>query len=369
MNKEAKYDLSMMQSLMERMDKHLTINESKNAKMNSLAKNGLILENRDGVFQSDNVTYSLSTPDELIKALSKPGMSPNNSWFVTVGYISKYEKLGKKAIKSGVDSFNQKDVDDARALNSKWLNGILDNQTQNKKGQIVNPFREDSYSNYIVEVSLTQLMYGRGDAYGKEKDAVYADLAQYQKDNPEDVKHYMEANGIVNFIDQAYRSKGDTSTEIPNTRARQRADGGYEISFNTPKTAFKKLRQAYFIITDEDNIQPISREEAVAYANLYGVESVAKPSQNPDTVVAKVDDAIKQIKLKHHGDTTWTNYNLDSVFLLNFTTEENGRLKLQYYNPDAIVEFVKGRDLKKGTVPSRKTSPGVFKKHLDDFRN
>ena len=368
MNKEAKYDLSMMQSLMERMDKHLTLNESKAAKVNSLNKNGLVLEDREGTVQFDNVTKSLSSPNELITALSSPGMSPADSWYVTVGYISKYEKLGKKSIKTAVDNFDPTAVNNARGLNSDWLNGILDNQVQNKKGQISNPFREDSYTNFIVEVSVARLMYGRGKAYGAEKEKVMADLDQYQREHPEDVQHYMDVNGLVSFSDQAYRAKADSTTEVPNTRARQRADGGYEISFNTPKSVFKKLAQLYFVITDEDNIKQISKEEAEAYANLYGVESVAKPSQNPDAVVAKIDDEIKKIKQTHHGDTIWTNYNLDSIFLLNFSTEENGRQKLQYYNPDAIVEFVKGRELKKGTVPSRRTNPGIFEPHLKGLR-
>lgn len=368
MNKESKYELSMMQSLMERMDKHLTMNESKASKINTLKENGLVLEDRLGTVDFDNVTKSLSTPQELISALASPGMSPANSWYVTVGYISKYEKLGKKSIKTAVDSFDQTAVDNARGLNSEWLNNILDNPVQNKKGQISNPFREDSYTNYIVEVSVARLMYGRGKAYGEEKQKVLKDLEQYQREHPEDVEHYMEVNGLASFADQAYRMKTDNTTEVPNTRARQRADGGYEISFNTPKSVFKKLAQLYFVITDENSIKQISKEEAEAYANLYGVESVAKPSQNPDAVVAKIDDEIKRIKQLHHGDTTWTNYNLDSIFLLNFTTEENGRQKLQYYNPNAIVEFVKGRELKKGTVPSRRTKPGIFEPHLSGLR-
>ena len=371
MNKESKTELAQMLSLMERMDCHLTKEEADAAITRKLINENVIPEeDRYNEITMDGNTYKLDSPEHLIQALTKKGISPKKSWYVTIGYVKSFDKLGNstKNIKSAVDSFNDDDVNAARGLNSPWLNNMLDNQITNKKGQITNPYMTDSYTNYIAEVSLIRLMYGRNEEYAKQKSNVQAALAQYEKDNPDDVAHYKEANNIVDFARQGYDDARQTSwTKIPDVNGNEFDDGSYELQFNTPKSVFKKIETKYFLITDEDNISEISAAEAEAYAKLYGVEPTHR-APNSDTVIAKIDADIKKIKAQHHGGDVWTRYPLDGVFLMNFSEGEDSSIKLQYYNPNAIVRFVKGRQLKSGTIPSRYTSKGAFASHFDKLK-
>lgn len=362
MNKETKSELAQMMSLMERMDRHYTSSQANALVESKLISEGLMeVEDRANEISLDGNTYKLDSPERLIQALSKKGISPKKSWYVTLGYVESFAKLGNKNIKSAVDSFNQTDVDDARALNSPWLNNMLDNQVTNKKGQITNPYVTDSYTNYIAEVSLIRLMYGRNDEYGVQKNNVKAALAKYRQDNPDNVQHYMDVNGLIDFANQGYDDdRADNTSKIQDTNAKQNADGSYTLHFNTPKTVFKKIKKLYFVISDENTIKEISEAEANAYARLYGMET-AHRAPNPDAVIAQVDKDIKQIKAQYHGGDVWTQYPLNSVFLMNFTTGDNSDIKLQYFNPNAIVRFVKGRTLKSGNVPSRYTTAGTFK--------
>ena len=371
MNKETKEELSKMQSLMERMNKHYTKTEAEENKTKFLNE-ALEETGRDSVYTHDNLAYNLSSPEELIQALTTDGISPKKSWFVTLGYIKGFKELGKKKISSSIEKYGDDEINVIRNMDSPRLNDILNNpQTVEKgrnKGKIINPYMPDSYSNFIVEASIIRLMYGRNDEYFKQKDATKRELAQYQNDNPDDVKHYMTSKGLMDFVDQSYDdARADTTTHVPGTNVFQKQNGAYEMRFNTPKGVFQKLKTQYFLITDEDTVEPISKEEAEAYANLYGVVSAKK--EETDEIIAKVKKDIDEIKARNHKGDIWGRYDLDGVFFMNFSEGNDSKKKLQYYNPNAIVEFVKGRELKSGTVPSRRLTNGVMKPHFDKIIN
>ena len=381
MQKESKVQLTQMMSLMERMDKHYTNDQAALLTENKLREKNLLKESVDEVDRNtdveiDNNVYVLNDPEELVKVMSKPDMSPAKGWFVTLGYVEGFSKLGSKKIASNITGFDSEVVDRVKGLGFDRLNNIIDNpkiiDKGKTKGNISNPYMPDSFSNFIVRVDKLQLMYGRNEEYGKQKQSVENDLAAYQEQNPEDVKHYaeyMDANGrpIIDFAKQAYDdARGTSKTQVPGTNIYQYNDGSYEMSFNTPLKAFKRLKTSYFLITDENTIEEISEDEVKAYADLFGVE-VTKKVADMDEIVSKVDKFIKDTKQKYHGGDAWTQYKLNSIFLMNFATAD-GRQKLQYYNPNAIVRFVKGRELKSGTVPSRYTTSGVFKPHLEKFK-
>lgn len=76
MNKEAKYDLAMMQSLMERMDKHLTLNESNNLKENLLKEHG--------INEAASSWRYVAGPDEFYDILT----DVSDGRRVTFGYVS-----------------------------------------------------------------------------------------------------------------------------------------------------------------------------------------------------------------------------------------------------------------------------------------
>lgn len=362
---------------MNRMGRHLTASQAEAYERKYI--NESIGEDikRSGVYQTDNIAHSLSTPEELITALTNDEISPKKSWFVTIGYIKGFDKLGNKKIGTSISKFDDDASVAARALNNDRLNTILDNPTiidkGRNKGSISNPYMPSTGTNYIVEASIIRLMYGRNDAYAAQKDAVKRDLAQYMSDNPDDVKYYMTnhtdryGHHLIDFVDQSYDdARADTTTKIPGTNAFQKADGTYGMRFNTPKGIFKKLKTQYFLITDENTVEPISKEEAEAYANLYGTIPTKTPET--DAIIAKVKKDIEDIKLKNHKGDVWTNYDLDSVFFMNFAEGENSKNKLQYYNPDAIVEFVKEKESKKtGISPARRLASGVMKPHFDAF--
>lgn len=380
MDKGTKKQLVQMQSLMERMEKHYTKYQAAELTKQKLINENLWSEggkaNRDTAVQMDNNVYSLSDPNELMLVLSKKEMTPAKNWFVTLGYVEGFTKLGSKKIANNIASFNPEVSDRIKGLGFDRLNSIIDNPTIIDKGQnkgnIRNPYMPDSNSNFIVRVDKLQLMYGRNEEYGKQKQNVQNDLETYQSENPEDVKHYAEymasiGKPILDFPKQSYDdARASHKTKVPNTNAYQYDDGSYELSFNTPLKAFKRLKTSYFLITDENTIEEISEEEVKAYGELFGVE-VTKKVADTDEIVARVDKFIKDTKEKHHGGDLWTQYKLDSIFLLNFATE-GGRQKLQYYNPNAVVRFVKGRELKSGTIPSRYTTAGVFTPHLEKMK-
>lgn len=381
MQKESKVQLSKMMSLMERMDRHYTNDQAKILLENDLRSKNLLNEeieeaDRSTAVQIDNNTYSLSDPNELVRVMSKEDMTPAKGWFVTLGYVEGFSKLGNKKIANNVGSFNKEVSDKVKGLGFDRLNNIIDNPTiidkGKTKGNISNPYMPDSYSNFIVRVDKIQLMYGRNEEYGKQKQNVQNDLAAYQEQNPEDIKHYSEymaskGRPILDFPTQSYDdARATQKTRIPNTNIYQYDDGSYEMSFNTPLKAFKRLKTAYFLITDENTIEEISEEEAKAYGELFGVE-VTKKVADTDEIVKRVDKFIKDTKQKYHSGDLWTQYKLNSIFLLNFATED-GRQKLQYYNPNAVVRFVKGRELKSGNIPSRYTASGVFKPHLEKMK-
>lgn len=370
LEKESKKKIVEMLSLVERMDKHCTKNESSILLENKMIKEGL--NDRSNVAIVDNVAHSINNPEELIKIMSKEDMTPSKGWYVTLGYVEGFSKLGKKKISNNIDPANITDDLKTRlkGLGHDRINKIIDNpqiiDKGRSKGNVRNPYMPDSYSNYIVRVDKIRLMYGRNEEYGKQKDAVKQDLAKYQQEHPDEVQYYMDNNSMIDFASQSYDdARATTKRKIPNTNVYQYDDNSYEFNFNTPKSVYSRLKTSYFLITDENNIEEISESEAQAYAELFGVEETHK-TQN-DAIIKQVEDAIKDIKTRHHGGDIWTKYKLDSIFLLNFASEE-GNQKLQYYNPNAIVRFVKGRELKSGTVPSRYTTPGVFKSHLEKMK-
>lgn len=377
MKQEAQNELKQMQMLMERMDKHYTQREVE-ALNESLFETSKV--SRNNFTQMDGTTYNLSTPEELIQTLSKKGFSPKRGWFVTLGYVKRLNKLGDKEIKGSVESFDDSSVESARSIGSERINGLIDNpqyiEKGKGKGNIRNPYMPNSKSNYIVEVSIMTLMYGRNDVWGKQKEMVKNDLARYQSENPEDVQYYMDTYNsnprnanrqMISFADQSYDdARAKNYDNVPDTNIKHYLNGKYEFSFNTPKGIFKKAKTQYYLITDEDNIEPISKEEVKAYANLYGV--IPQKKVETDEIFAKVKNAIEDAKLKNHKGDVWTTYDLDSVFLMNFTPEDGNGSKLQYYNPNAIVEFVEQNELKSGTVPARRTTPGAMSKYFDTLK-
>lgn len=368
MKREFNKELNKAQSLMERMEQHLTLTEAHRLYEKD--------DERNDTVSMDGNVYELNNPKQLIQLLSKEGYSPKKSWYVTLGYVKKFDKLGNKTIRGSVDAFNQDDVDYAKSLNSDMLNSLVDNP-QMSRGKISNPY-VDSYSNYIVEVQVLRLMYGRNEEYGIQKQNVKNALGKYQDENPELVQNYLQKKGLIDFTGQSYDdARANNFEKIPNVNGKQRVSGvdangnnvygDFQLNFNTPKTVYKKLRSAYFIIKDEGSIEEISADEANAYARLYGVTPVSRVN-NDEADVQAVDKAIKDIKAQYHGGDVWTNYSLDSVFLLKFSLGNDNNNKLIYYNPNAIVEFVKSKDLKSGSVPSRRTNAGVFKPHFDRLK-
>lgn len=319
----------------------------------------------------DNQAIQVKTPEDLITVLTKEDMSPKKTWFVTLGYVSKFDKLGDKKISSSIEKFNDNDINSARELNDQILNNILDNPQMNKKGKIMNPYMTDSYTNYIVQAKIVSLQYGGTEAYGRQKKEVENELNKYQEENPEKVKEYLDAKGYQDFVGQSYDDARATSkVKVDNINAHQYDNGEYELNFFTPKTIYKELETKYFLIKEDDEnntkIEEISADVAKSYANLFGVIPVKRETEGNE-VVKEVDDVIRQIKEKHHGARLYTQYNLNSVFLLNFATE-GGRQKLRYYNPDAVVRYVKGRDLKTKSIPSRYTTKGAFSKYFDAMK-
>jgi hypothetical protein len=383
MQKESKVQLSKMMSLMERMDKHYTNDQAKVLLENDLRSKNLLKEeieeaDRGTAVQIDNNTYSLSDPEELVRVLSKKDMTPQKGWFVTMGYVCGVTELGDKQIQKGVDSFEPGSPERVKSLGFDRLNNIIDNPTiidkGINKGKIKNPYMPDSNSNFIVKVEKIQLMYGRNEEYGKRKQDVEHDLEAYQHENPEDVQHYIDyvANRpknpyqITSFPQQAYGMKSDNRTRVPNTNIFQYPDGSYEMDFNTPLKVYKRLKVAYFLINDENNIEEITPEEVKAYVDLFGVKANKKVA-NEDEIVARVEKFINDTKTKRHNGDLYNHYKLNSIFLLNFATED-GRQKLQFYNPNAVVRFVKGKELKSGITPSRYTASGLLKPHLEKMK-
>lgn len=382
MDKGTKKQLVQMQSLMERMDKHYTKYQAAELTKQKLINENLWSEggkvNRDTVVQMDNNTYSLSNPEELVRVMSQEDMTPKKNWFVTLGYVCGVTELGDKEIKNNVQSFDPETAKQIKTLGFDRLNNIIDNPSiidkGTTKGNIRNPYMPDSYSNFIVKVEKLKLMYGRGEEYGKQKQGVEQDLEIYQRENPEDVQHYIDyvANKpknpyqITSFPQQAYGMKSDKRTRVPDTNIYQYPDGSYEMDFNTPLKVYKRLKVAYYLITDENNIEEITPEEVKAYVELFGVKAKEKVASE-DEIVARVENFINDTKKKRHNGDLYNHYKLNSIFLLNFATEE-GRQKLQFYNPNAIVRFVKGRELKSGNVPSRYTAAGLFTPHLEKMK-
>lgn len=317
----------------------------------------------------DGMAYNLNSPQELVNTLSKAGFSPKKSWFVTLGYVNGVTKLGNKSVSSAVEKFDDDTVNNARSLNSPFLNDLIDNpQTVEKginKGKINNPY-SDSYSNFIIEASIVRLQFGRQGSYADEKNAALADIEQYEKDNPEDVAYYKEKMGLVaGLADQAYDdARNDKSVHVPNTPLYQKDidSDKYEMRFNTPQNIFNKTKSAYFLVKDENTVVPLTQQEVESYINLFGV--IKSKKVEDDAIIAKVKKTISDIKTKHHGANIFTKYDLDKIFLMNFTAENDPDTKLQYYNPDVIINFVKGRSLKSGDIPGRQLAQGVMTPHL-----
>lgn len=333
-------------------------------------------KDRNDIGMLDNQAIQLNTPESLVQYLSKnEQMSPQKSWFVTVGYVKNFEKLGDKEIQKSVEKIGDEEISYARGLNSKHLNKLIDSPQLNKKGSIINPYRSDVYSNYVVQIDVISLMYGRNDEWAKQKTAVKNDLEQYQRDNKDKVDYYLshkvDKDGnpmIVDFANQSYDdARANRYEKVPNTNIKHHDDGSYSINFNTPKTVFKKLRSKYLLITDENTIEELTKEELDAYVRIYGVVPVKKESGGDETV-KEVDKIIKDIKSKHSGGDVWTNYKLDRIFMMNFTTKGSHQ-PLQYYNEDVIIDFVKGRELKSGVIPNRQISKGLLKPYFNSMKN
>ena len=197
MKREFNKELNKAQSLMERMEQHLTLTEAHRLYEKD--------DERNDTVSMDGNVYELSNPKQLIQLLSKEGYSPKKSWYVTLGYVKKFDKLGNKTIRGSVDAFNQDDVDYAKSLNSDMLNSLVDNP-QMSRGKISNPY-VDSYSNYIVEVQVLRLMYGRNDEYGIQKQNVKNALGKYQDENPELVQNYLQKNFLKDFLMQVLQNK------------------------------------------------------------------------------------------------------------------------------------------------------------------
>lgn len=375
MDKSTKVQLLKMQSLMERMDNHMTNDQASEHIKNKLLKEGLEeVADRTNVAVIDGQSISLSDPDKLVQILTKGGMSPKKAWRVTLGYIKSVTQLGNKKVGTTADGFSDEVSDKVRRGGYERLTNIIDNpETILKginKGKIRNPYKPDSYTDFIIQIDKVMLMYGREEEYMKQKNAVKADLEKYQQEHPDDVayyKDYMDKKGrpLLDFPNQSYDDLRATHKQrVPGTNMYQYDDGSYELSFNTPLKVFKKLKTSYYLIKDANTIEEITPEEVQSYVEMFGAEVIAKTET--DAIVARVDKAIKDAKkLRHNGDI-WTQYKLDSIFMMNFSSED-GRTKLQYYNPNAIVRYVKGRSLKSGDIPSLYTKPGALKSHLDKF--
>lgn len=373
MYETGKRELAKAHSLMERMEKHLTAEQ---AQMLTEQKTKTILgeaqtPQRSDVIQIDNLGYNLKTPEDLLKALTKEEFSPLKGWFVTLGYIKAFTELGKKTVKTSIEKFDDTEKANARELNSKILNKALDNPQYvmkgKTKGNIINPFHPDSRTWYIVEAAFTKVMYAQNPKYGEEKKRVEDWAEQYQKDNPEKVEKYLQAKNYQDFVGQLYYSRSTKSEPIPGTNMFKKGDNAYEMKFKTPTGVIKKYKKAYFIINDEDNVEQISEAEAKAYINLYGSEPVHRVSTDDD-VVKEVAKAIQDTKDREHQGA-WTTYDLDKIFLMNFSTKEsNGDVKLTYYNPDVIVKYVDENTTKTSPAPAKYTKPGAFSKHIEQLR-
>lgn len=355
MKKESINELNEMLFLMERMDKHYTIQEV------NMIKEGKV--DRSETLEIDNLNYNLKTPEDLYQALTKIGVPPQKGWFVTLGYIESFDKLGDKNISSSIESFNDDDIQNARQLNDPRLNNLIDNPQKNKKGFMTNPYKPDSYTNYIVRAKVMQLVYGGMEDYAKQKEDVKKEIEQYQNSNKEKVQHYLMAKGLTDFVGQSYDDARNQSGEnINGFSGKKYDDGSYNISFRTPKTQYKVLEYKYFLIKDANTIEEISKETAETYAKMYGVVQQHKVNKDDD-IVKEVDQAIKEIKKRYHGESVFTTYKSDSIFLLKFATQD-GHKKLIYNNENAIVKFIKERKKTSGNEPAVYTSKGAMSKYL-----
>lgn len=355
MKNESIKELNEILFLMERMDKHYTIQEVNNIREGKI--------DRSETLEVDNLNYNLKTPEDLYKSLTKIGVPPQKGWFVTLGYIEGFDKLGDKSISSSIESFNDKDIESVKQLNDPKLNNLIYNPQKNKKGFTINPYKPDSYTNYIVKAKIMQLVYGGMSDYAKQKEDAKKEIEQYQINNKEKVQHYLTAKGLTDFVGQSYDdARNSSGEELNGVSGKKYDDGSYNISFRTPKTLYKVLDYKYFLITDENTVEEISKEAAESYANIYGIVKQQRVNKDDD-IVKEVDQAIRDIKTRHHGDSVFTTYKSDSIFLLKFATQD-GHKKLTYHNENAIVKFIKERKKVSGNIPSVYTSKGAFAKYL-----
>lgn len=369
MQRESKEIINGIRLMMERMDNHYTSSEVEFLKENTCMEAGAP---RSNVANIDGNTYNLSNPQDLVNVMSHEDMTPKKGWYVTIGYIESFAKLGKKNIGMARNEYSEDELNRAHALNSEWINGMVDNPSQvlkgKNKGLTLNTAKPDSVSNFIIQVSKVQLMYGRNEEYAKQKDLVRQDLAQYQNDNPDKVGEYLAAKNLTDFNGQSYDDARNSSmVNIPGTNIRQNVDDkSYTMSFNTPAKVFKKYGTKYYLIQDENTVKELSEEEVNMYVELFGVEAQHRVSTD-SAVVQEVDKFIKDTKAMRHNGDVWTSHKLDQVFLLNFTTEGNGRTKLHYFNPNVIYKFVKDKDLKSGFVPGRTLNAKALEPHLQQY--
>lgn len=378
MYETGKRELAKAHSLMERMERHLTAEQAQmitEQKTQSLLEENANYPGRSDILTIDGQGHMFNTPEGLIRGLTKNGISPQKAWYVTLGYVKAFTEVDvdgvKKTLRTAVDNFDPSVVAQARELNSPRINQMIDNPQRVakgiNKGKIINPLQPNSKAKYVVEASVVRLMYGINPEWGEEKERVRSRLRDYEKENPDKVQAYLQSKGLMDFAGQAYDDARQSSEErIDGTNIFKKGENKYNMRFKTPYKVYKKLRSAYFVIDDDNDIKPLSEDEAKMYIKLFAVEPTHRVATYD--VVKEVDDIVKKIKDEEH-QSLWTNYDLDKVFLLNFSTKESGgENKLTYFNPNVIVEYVEENTSKSNPSPARTTAPGAFSKHLEPYK-